>query len=72
MNPRTLGAKLGQHGIPAAARRNSALIILAADLPAPIIADLFGLHPGTAARWSSYARADWSEYLISRPTPTKA
>jgi hypothetical protein len=52
---------LSQYGIPAAASRNSALISLAADLPAPIIADLFGLHPGTATRWSTYARADWSD-----------
>jgi hypothetical protein len=68
MHPTTLGTRLRHHGIPVAAGRNSALISLAADLPAPIIADLFGLHPSTAAAWSSYARTDWSEYIASRPT----
>jgi hypothetical protein len=38
-----------------------------ADLPAAVIADLFGMHPETASAWSAYARADWTAYLNSRP-----
>lgn len=72
MSAASLGARLRQHGIQTAAGRNSALITLAADIPAPILADLFGIHPSTAAAWSIYARADWSDYLISRPIPAKA
>lgn len=65
----SLGARLRQHGIPAGAARNTALIALAADLPGPVIADLFGLARKTAATWSNYARADWTAYLNSRPEP---
>ena len=39
---------------------------LAADLPAPILADLLGLHITTAVRWVGYARRDWSAYLAAR------
>ena len=53
----------------AGAARNTALITLAADLPAPVIADLFGLNRETAAAWSSYAKVDWTAYLNSRPEP---
>ncbi|MDG4756211.1 hypothetical protein ACIODS_27535 [Micromonospora chalcea] len=65
----SLGHRLRQHGIPVGAARNNALIALAADLPAPVITDLFGLTHKTAATWSTYARADWTAYLNSRPDP---
>jgi hypothetical protein len=69
MSPSSLGARLRQHGIVAGAARNTALITLAADLPAPVIADLFGLNRKTASAWSTYAQADWTAYLNSRPHP---
>jgi hypothetical protein len=34
--------------------------------PAPILADLLGMHITTAARWVDYARRDWSAYLAAR------
>jgi hypothetical protein len=64
--PAALAARLRRHGIYAGAARNTAIITLAADLPAPVIADLFGLHRSTASAWSAYAQADWSAYLTSR------
>jgi hypothetical protein len=36
-----------------------------ADLPAPILADLLGLHVSAASRWATYAKRDWSTYLGS-------
>jgi hypothetical protein len=36
---------LGRHGIPARASRNTALITLAADLPAPVLASLIDVSP---------------------------
>lgn len=38
-------------GIRTRIARNGALISLAADVPAPILADLLGLHINTAVRW---------------------
>ena len=42
--------------------RRSALIDLAAQLPAGILADLLNLHPTTAAKWAREAGGDWSRY----------
>lgn len=62
----TLGRRLLEHGIEARCTRNTALLALAADLPAPILADLLGLHITTATRWVEYARRDWSAYIATR------
>lgn len=37
-----------------------------ADLPSPLIADLIGIHPATAERWSVLAAERWSEYVGNR------
>lgn len=57
---------LGRHGIPARASRNTALITLAADLTAPVLASLIGIAPATADGWSRWAQIDWSSYLAAR------
>ncbi len=49
-------------GIPTQAGRRAALIDLAAQLPAAVLADLLGLHPTTAVKWMNQAGADWSRY----------
>jgi hypothetical protein len=46
----TLSRRLLDHGIDAGSTRNTALLTLAADLPAPVLADLLGLHVDTASR----------------------
>jgi hypothetical protein len=61
-----LSHRLNRHGIPARAARNTALMALAADLPAAVLADLLGMHINTAVRWTTYARRDWAEYLAAR------
>jgi hypothetical protein len=35
-------------------------------LPAPILADLLGLHIQTATAWARHAGADWIAYLSAR------
>lgn len=53
-------------GIHTRAAHNSALIELATDLPAPVVAETLGIHIETAVRWSRYARRDWTDYLAVR------
>jgi hypothetical protein len=53
-------------GIRTRTARNSALISLAADLPAPILADLLGLHINTAVRWVRRSKRDWASYVEAR------
>lgn len=59
----TLGRWLNAHGIHARPARNTALLQLAGDLPAAVLAELLGLHINTAVGWSGYARRDWVAYL---------
>jgi hypothetical protein len=33
---------------------------------AAVLADLLGLHPGTAVKWSKITKRDWTSYLASR------
>jgi hypothetical protein len=47
-------------------RRSAALIDLAADLPAAVLADLLGVHINTAVRWVRRSKRDWASYLAAR------
>ncbi|MEV0899998.1 hypothetical protein [Actinoplanes sp. NPDC049802] len=47
-----LNARLQQHGIPVRLGRNTALIDLAAQLPAAVLSQLLGLHLQTATNWT--------------------
>ena len=58
--------QLNAHGIQSRTGRSAALINLAADLPAAILADLLGLHINTAVRWVQHARRDWASSLAAR------
>jgi uncharacterized membrane protein SpoIIM required for sporulation len=40
--------------------------VLAAELPAPILASITGLHITTATRWTRSTRREWTEYLNAR------
>jgi hypothetical protein len=66
LRPAALGARLRRLGPGHRTARNSALIALAAELPAPVLASLTGLHQNTAVRWTQYAEADWAAYLAAR------
>ncbi len=74
ITPARLGERLRAIGIYAKTGRRAALLDLAAQLPAAVIADLLGLHETTAARWVHQAGGDWSRYAAelarTRPSPT--
>ena len=57
-----LGERLRSIGIYAQTGRRAALLDLAAQLPAAVLADLLGLHETTAAKWMHQGRGDWSRY----------
>lgn len=46
--------------------RGAALNALAADLPAPVIAELLGLSVDTATRWTALAARDNADYVAAR------
>lgn len=54
------------HGLPARAARNTAMMHTLADLPPIVIADLFGIRPGTAHRWAKFAGNRWDDYLAAK------
>jgi hypothetical protein len=63
-----LTRRLRQHGIEPRRFRNQALADWAAELPAPILADILGLHINTAEQWTQRTRRDWTSYLAERAT----
>ncbi len=62
ITPARLGERLHAIGIYAQTGRRAALLDLAAQLPAAVLADLLGLHETTAAKWMHQAGGDWSRY----------
>lgn len=70
LTPARLGQRLRKLGIDARAGRRAALIHLAAQLPAAVLADLLHLTPGTAVRWVNNAGGDWSRYAAALVTDT--
>ena len=62
ITPARLAERLRALGIPVKAGRRAALIDLAAQLPAAVLADLLGLHPTTAVAWMHQAGGDWTRY----------
>jgi len=61
-----LESKLQRYGILSRNGRNTALVDIAAELPTPVVADLFGLHISTAVRWAKLATRDWAAYVAER------
>ncbi|MEU9243837.1 hypothetical protein [Streptomyces sp. NPDC048385] len=61
-----LSSKLLPQGIDTRPARNAALVALAGDLPAPVLANILGLHPNTAVRWAGFAKTSWADYLAAR------
>ncbi|GAA1408506.1 MULTISPECIES: site-specific integrase [Micromonosporaceae] len=58
--------RLRQHGIRIRRARNSALISLAEDLPAPVLSKILGISITAAIRWTRYARRDWLPFVGER------
>jgi hypothetical protein len=62
ITPSRLGERLRAIGIYAQPGRRAALLGLAAQMPAAVLAETLGLHETTAARWMHQAGGDWSRY----------
>lgn len=58
--------KARSHGVRPQITRNTAMVALAADLPAAVIAVQFGLTPQAATTWAQHSRRDSIEYLVAR------
>ncbi|WP_412868336.1 hypothetical protein [Cellulomonas sp. 179-A 4D5 NHS] len=67
----SLAARLNAHGIAVRPSRNAALISLASDLPAAVVADLVGMNATTAVRWARRAARDWTGYIGLLEPPTR-
>lgn len=63
--PGHLARKLASHGIHLRRARNTALAELAADLPAPVLADLLGMHIHTAVAWVKSMQRDWYGFVAA-------
>lgn len=70
IHPTTLGRKLAQAGIRPQVTRNTAMLALASDLPAAVVATQTGLTPQTASRWAQFSQRDSIEYVIARTMPS--
>jgi hypothetical protein len=65
-HPEYLRRRLGALGIDCRAHRNAALLQLAAEVPAAVLADTIGIDPKTAVRWTKTAGGDWTRYAAQR------
>lgn len=66
LHPSTLARRLDRIGVRPQITRNTAMVALAADLPAAVIAVQFGLSPQAATTWAQHSRRDSIEYLVAR------
>ena len=67
-----LTRRLRQHDIEPRQARNQALAAWAAELPAPVLADILGLHVTTAEQWAQRARRDRTSYIAERAAGRRA
>ncbi len=69
LGPNWLAARITALGLPITQIRTTALIDLAAQLPAAFLRDLLGLSTTTAVRWTQAAAGDWAGYAAIRARP---
>ena len=53
-------------GMPIRPGRRGAMLALAADLPAPVLAEHFGVHRARAAQWTRAAGRTYADYVATR------
>ena len=66
IHPTTLGRWIARAGVSPRIARNYAMLALASDLPAAIVAVQMGITPQTASRWSQFSQRDNSEFVAAR------
>jgi hypothetical protein len=62
LHPSGLGQRLRHIAIPTMPGRRAALLHLASQIPAAVLAELLDLQPTTTVRWVAAAGGDWSSY----------
>jgi hypothetical protein len=65
-----LGSRLRALGVGAQTGRRAALLDLAGQLPAAVLADLVGLAPAIAVKWMRQAGGDWSSCAAEAGMPS--
>lgn len=61
-----LGMRLKRIGVAAQTSRTTAVMQLAAELPAAVLAGFLGIHPQTAVVWNKLAASSWNSYPALR------
>ncbi len=70
LHPSHLSRRLTALGIQARAARHAALLQLAREVPAAVLADTLGINVTTATRWAARSGATWSNYAATRVNNT--
>lgn len=65
MDPGYLRVRLNAYGINLRDSRNAALAELATDIPAPVLAELLGMHDNTAVAWTKSMQRDWATFVAA-------
>lgn len=65
-HPDYLRVRLGALGIECRAQRRAALLHLASEVPASVLADTLNLAPSTASKWVDWAGGTWTNYVAER------
>ena len=58
--------RLKRVGVAAQTSRTTAMMQLAAELPAAVLAGFLGIHPQTAVTWNKLAASSWNSYPALR------
>lgn len=58
--------RLARYGLASVTSRASAILALAAQLPAPVLAERLGIHQGRAAEWARTVGQDYGGYVALR------
>jgi hypothetical protein len=66
IDEQVLSHRLKRIGVESAAARRAALLALAGEIPAALLADLIGIHIATATQWAQIAGRPWSHYPTLR------
>lgn len=61
-----LSKRLAAIGVDVRAARNGAMLQLAGEVPAVVLADLLSISVNTAVKWVRVASGDWSNYAADR------
>jgi hypothetical protein len=66
ISERVLSLRLKRIGGDCPVARRTALLQLAGQMPAALVADLLGVHVATATQWAQIAGRTWSDYPALR------